>query len=52
MGRRSVLFADVIKLLDQDRDCLINWMHLNPKENRIVAWALSKEIFNVVGPDA
>jgi hypothetical protein len=44
-----VPFVDVQKLLDQDRDVLVSWVHLSPRGNRMIADALGKEIKQLVG---
>lgn len=44
-----VPFVDVQKLLDQDRDVLLSWVHLNPRGNRMIADGLAKEIDQLVG---
>ncbi len=44
-----VPFVDVQKVLDQDRDVLISWVHLSPRGNRMIADALAKEITKWVG---
>lgn len=42
----NVPLVDVIGAMDRNRDCLIDWMHLNAEGNRIVASALSKKIIH------
>ena len=39
-----VPFVNVQKVLDQDRDVLMSWVHLSPRGNRMIANALAKEI--------
>jgi lysophospholipase L1-like esterase len=48
----DVPFVDVIAALDQRRDCLVNWVHLSPEGNRILAAAAAAEIRNHIGPPA
>ena len=45
-----VPFVNVQKVLDQDRDVLLSWVHLSPRGNRMIADALAKEIIKWVGP--
>ncbi|MEW6270143.1 MAG: SGNH/GDSL hydrolase family protein [Thermodesulfobacteriota bacterium] len=40
----DVPLVDVIAELDQRRDLMVNWVHLKPEANRIVASALAREI--------
>jgi lysophospholipase L1-like esterase len=40
----DVGFVDVITLLDQDRDLLVNWVHLRAEANRRIADALASAI--------
>jgi hypothetical protein len=40
----AVPYVDAIAALDERRDCLVSWVHLNPEGNGIVAEALSQEI--------
>lgn len=40
----NVPFVDVIGALDQDRDVLSSWVHLNPEGNRLVAEVFAQEI--------
>jgi hypothetical protein len=42
----GVPFADVIGAMDPNRQCLIDWMHLNAQGNQIVAAALAEKIIN------
>lgn len=42
-----VPLLDVIELLDQDRDVLLSWVHLNPRGNRMIADALAQRILEV-----
>ena len=44
-----VPFVNVQKVLDQDRDVLVSWVHLSPRGNRMIADALAEEIMQVVG---
>lgn len=44
-----VPFVDVVKVLDQDRDVLVSWVHLSPRGNRMIADALAEEIRQLVG---
>lgn len=46
---KRVPFVDVQKLLDQDRDVLMSWVHLSPRGNRMIADALAEEIEQLVG---
>ncbi|MFQ5510413.1 MAG: SGNH/GDSL hydrolase family protein [Candidatus Krumholzibacteriia bacterium] len=41
---RGVPYADVIGAMDQRRDCLVSWVHLNPEGNRMVARAFATAI--------
>jgi hypothetical protein len=43
-----VPFVNVQKLLDQDRDVLVSWVHLSPRGNRMIADALAEEIEQLV----
>jgi hypothetical protein len=45
-----VPFVNVQKVLDQDRDVLMSWVHLSPRGNRMIADALAKEITKWAGP--
>ena len=45
----SVPFVDVQKVLDQDRDVLLSWVHLSPRGNRMIADALAEKIKQLVG---
>lgn len=47
-----VPFVNIQKVLDQDRDVLLSWVHLSPRGNRMIADALAKEITRWVGPQA
>lgn len=40
----NISFVDVIKALDDDRDFLLSWVHVNHKGNRIIAKAFADEI--------
>jgi hypothetical protein len=43
-----VPFVNVQKVLDQDRDVLMSWVHLSPRGNRMIADALAEEIRQLV----
>jgi lysophospholipase L1-like esterase len=43
-----VPFVNVQKVLDQDRDVLMSWVHLSPRGNRMIADALAEEIKQLV----
>ena len=43
--------ADVISAMDERRDCLVSWVHLNPEGNRIVAGVFAQTILAQVGLD-
>ena len=45
--KENIPFVDVIEAMDNDRDCLTSWVHLNPKGNRIIARALAGKILEV-----
>ena len=45
----DVGFVDVIKLLDQDRDLLLNWVHLRAEANHKIAEALAAEVSTELG---
>ena len=45
-AREDVLLADVRRELDERRDTLLSWVHLNPEGNRIIASALSEIIYD------
>lgn len=47
-----VPFVNIQKVLDQDRDVLLSWVHLSPRGNRMIADALAKEITRWVSPQA
>ena len=47
---KHVPFVNVQKVLDQDRDVLMSWVHLSPRGNRMIADALSEEIRRLVDP--
>ncbi|UCG50544.1 MAG: hypothetical protein JSW58_10070 [Candidatus Latescibacterota bacterium] len=40
----EVPYVDLIAELDQHRNCLVSWVHLNPEGNRIVAEAFARAI--------
>jgi lysophospholipase L1-like esterase len=44
-----VPFVNVQKVLDQDRDVLMSWVHLSPRGNRMIADSLAEEIVQLVG---
>nr|WP_281719536.1 hypothetical protein [Nitrosomonas nitrosa] len=44
-----VPFVDVVKVLDQDRDVLVSWVHLSPRGNHMIADALAEEVRQLVG---
>ena len=44
-----VPYVDVIAALDQRRDCLVSWVHLNAEGNRIVAEAFASAIRRELG---
>ena len=39
--QRGIPFVDIIRLLDNDRDRLLSWVHLDPMANREIARAFS-----------
>jgi hypothetical protein len=41
---KQVPLLDVIDLLDNDRDVLLSWVHLNPRGNRMIAEALADAV--------
>ena len=41
--------VNVQRLLDQDRDVLMSWVHLSPRGNRMIAEALAEKIEQLVG---
>ena len=43
-----VPFVNIQKVLDQDRDVLMSWVHLSPRGNRMIADALAGEILQLV----
>ena len=43
-----VPFVNVQKVLDQDRDVLVSWVHLSPRGNRMIANALAEEIRQLI----
>jgi lysophospholipase L1-like esterase len=45
----QVPFVNVQKVLDQDRDVLLSWVHLSPRGNRMIASALTDEIKPWIG---
>lgn len=45
----GVPFVNVQKVLDQDRDVLMSWVHLSPRGNRMIADALAEKIRPLVG---
>ncbi|HWF60504.1 MAG TPA: SGNH/GDSL hydrolase family protein [Nitrospira sp.] len=44
-----VPFVNIQKVLDQDRDVLMSWVHLSPRGNRMIADALAEKIRQLVG---
>lgn len=44
----SVPFVNIQKVLDQDRDVLMSWVHLSPRGNRMIADALAGKIEQLV----
>jgi len=40
----GVPFVDIIDELNQDREVVLSWVHLNPRGNMMIAEALAKEI--------
>jgi lysophospholipase L1-like esterase len=48
----GVPFVDVIAAMDDRRDCLVSWVHLNREGNAIVAQALAHEILARTGGHA
>lgn len=46
----QVPFVNIQKVLDQDRDVLLSWVHLSPRGNRMIATALAEEITHLVSP--
>lgn len=44
----QVPFVNIQKVLDQDRDVLVSWVHLSPRGNHMIADALAKEIRQLV----
>jgi hypothetical protein len=42
--RNQVPIADIVAALDQDRDVLVSWVHLNPRGNAMVADTYAREI--------
>ncbi|MDF0676821.1 MAG: SGNH/GDSL hydrolase family protein [Nitrospira sp.] len=45
----GVPFVDIQKVLDQDRDVLMNGVHLSPRGNRMIAETLAEKIRQLVG---
>lgn len=45
----EVPYADIIAAMNQRRDCLVSWVHLNAEGNRIVAEAFAEAILNQIG---
>jgi hypothetical protein len=45
----NVPYADVIAAMDQRRDCLVSWVHLNAEGNLIVAGTFARAILRDVG---
>jgi lysophospholipase L1-like esterase len=45
----NVPYVDTIAAIDQQRDCLVSWVHLNPEGNRIVAEAFASAIRRELG---
>ncbi len=43
-----VPLLDLIRVLDPERDVLVNWVHLRPRGNELIAAAFSKEILTRV----
>ena len=43
-ARRGVLLADVASGLDERRDVLVSWVHLNAEGNRLIARSLAATI--------
>ena len=43
----DVHFLDAVKILDQDRDTLLSWVHLSPRGNQIIAQSLAEKILAV-----
>jgi lysophospholipase L1-like esterase len=41
---KGVPVADIVSALDQDRDVLVSWVHLNPRGNAMVADTYAREI--------
>ncbi len=48
VSANNVPNVDVIKAFDQDRDCLLSWVHLNAKGNKIIASEFAREILRHV----
>ncbi len=48
----NVPYVDAIAALDQRRDCLVSWVHLDPEGNRIVAEAIAKAILAQLAQEA
>jgi lysophospholipase L1-like esterase len=44
-----VPFVNIQKVLDQDRDVLMSWVHLSPRGNRMIADALAEKIRQLTG---
>src|SRR6185503_14715279 len=40
----GVAFVDIVSALDQHRDVLVSWVHVNPGGNRLIAEAYAAEI--------
>jgi lysophospholipase L1-like esterase len=40
----DVPYVDTIAAMDQHRDCLVSWVHLNAEGNRIIAESLAAEV--------
>jgi hypothetical protein len=47
VGANNVPFVDVIGAMDNNRQYLIDWMHLNAQGNRVVATALSNKVIAI-----
>ena len=48
----DVGFVDLIKVLDDDRDVLVSYVHLSPEGNRKIAAALASEILRELPGEA
>jgi hypothetical protein len=51
-ARHDVTLVDVVAALDDRRDVLVNWVHLTPEGNRMVAQAFAPVILATTCPDS